>query len=163
MSDQRRRIAALEETVVQKTKEFERALASEETKHRAEIRDLLSSRNPHEDQQRQQQAMWQRSASIGSIRADASTVDESKKRENRNEQVPRDNTILSRMAVVADFLGCMTGSETSPARRSTAELKRRRDRAHSTACAWFISPLLAALPKRSHVVDTLSFRVCCVR
>lgn len=89
MGDQRRRIAALEETVVQKTKEFERALASEEAKHRIEIRELLSSRNPHEDQQQNQQTMWQRSASIGSIRGELAAVDESKKRESRSEQVPR--------------------------------------------------------------------------
>ncbi|KAF1336588.1 Kinesin-like protein, partial [Globisporangium splendens] len=85
LTDQRRRTAVLEDNLVQKTKEYERALASEEAKHRAEIKELLS-RNPHSSSGSQEQTLWKRSASIGNMRADPA-VDESKKREQQNEQV----------------------------------------------------------------------------
>lgn len=89
LNDQRRRLATLEETLVQKMKEYERALAAEETKHRAEIRDLLN-RNPNaasaQTLEQQQPTMWKRSASISNLDGDVS-VAETTKREKQSEQV----------------------------------------------------------------------------
>ncbi|TYZ66774.1 hypothetical protein PybrP1_001439, partial [[Pythium] brassicae (nom. inval.)] len=86
LTGQRRRIAALEESRAQQAKEYERALAAEEAKHRAEIRELLS-RNPHASANAQEQQhetlMWRQSASIVSLSGDASAVAETAKREKK--------------------------------------------------------------------------------
>lgn len=68
MNDQKRRIIALEDALVQKTKEYERALASEQAKHRDEIKELLNHSNPHSNsncRRGSESTGWQRSSFVG--------------------------------------------------------------------------------------------------
>lgn len=68
MNDQKRRIIALESALMQKTKEYERALASEQVKHRDEIKELLSHSNPHSSsncRRGSESTGWQRSSFAG--------------------------------------------------------------------------------------------------
>lgn len=104
INDQKRRIAQLESSLAQKAKEYDLSLASEATRHRDEIKDLLCRNNSSNHlgggSANNLNMLTARSTSFNNLNT-ATTQPNSSKKTSATEQVWRPRRKMSLMLVMA--------------------------------------------------------------